>query len=129
MRSKEGNRTMSIKITFKIVPKVLKHQKQLIASGTFENTEHNAISFNTSAISSAALALEVRGPQGIVSLGPPPVPPKNDVRITLAPKKKHTAEYKHFLPDTLPAGKYEIRLRYRDITADIHSDWKSFKIS
>jgi hypothetical protein len=119
---------MPIEISFKIAPKKPRRPDQLVARGAFKNTETTDTSFNATAVSAPSLALEVRGPAGEVSLGPPPVPPTNDVRVTLAPKKKYPVKFARFLPDPMPKGRYEIRLRYRDITADIHSDWKAFHI-
>lgn len=120
---------MSIAAELRLSRQTISHPDQLMVHGRFVNKEPADLSFNTSAVSTASLALEVRTMDGrIVSLGPPPTPPSIDVRVDLPPGKSFVVTFRRFLPARLGPGAYQIRLRYVDISAEIHSFWKTFRL-
>jgi hypothetical protein len=122
---------MKLGLTLTLSDQTVDDPHTLGARGRFTNQDSAPLRFNTRPVSSPSLALLLRRADGtVVPMAPPPVPTPDDGvtgRVDLAPGAAHETHYTNFLPDPLPAGDYELVLRYRAPGVDLASAPAGFR--
>jgi len=95
------------------------------AEGAFVNTGGEPLNVDLVELSSPSLALEIVDERGrTLAMLPPPTPGRPEI-VTVAPGERRSVPFRAFVPTFTPAGRYRVRLRYRDL----RSGWLDLTLS